>query len=99
MAFTYEFTLGKGFPKERQLFFDSWCDDIWGGVHATPVKIAVVKLGEKQGFIMTNGPCMPMTKGSLKAGDEIASSTVIGVAAAEGENIPYDKPYCVFVEV
>ena len=54
---------------------------------------------ELKGFIMTNGPCMPMTKGSLKAGDEIASSTVIGVAAAEGENIPYDKPYCVFVEV
>jgi len=98
MAFTYEFTLGKGFPEGKQLFFNSWCDDVWGDVHTAPVKIAIVKLGEKRGFIMTNGPCMPMTKGNLKLGDEIAFSTVIGVAAADGENIPYDKPYCILVE-
>ena len=98
MAFTYEFTLDSSFPEGERLFFDSWCDDAWGDVQIAPIKIAIARVGNKKGFVMTNGPCMPMTKGGLKPGDEIVSDTVIGIAAAEGENIPYEKPNCVFVE-
>jgi hypothetical protein len=96
MAFTYKLTLGKGFPSGQQLFFESWCEDAWDELHNEPVKIAVAKARDSKGYIMTNGACIPMTKGSLSRGDEITSETVIGVAAAEGENIPYGKPYCVF---
>ncbi len=99
MAFTYNFILGKGFPEGERIFFSSWCDSVWGNFHTTPVKIAIVGVEEKEGIITTNGPCMPMKKGDLQPGDEITSNTVIGVAAADGENIPYDKPYCIFLKL
>lgn len=96
MAFTYEFKLGNSFPENEQLYLESWCDEVWGDVHVEPVKIATIKGKHGNGFIMTNGACMPMSKGDLEAGNEIVSETVIGIAAADGENIPYNKSSCVF---
>jgi hypothetical protein len=50
-------------------------------------------LNDQAAFIYSNSPGSPSTKGNLIEGDVITQDTIIAYFAANGEDIPYHKPY------
>ena len=57
------------------------------------VKIAKVLFNGSEAFVYSTCKCFPSSKAELKYGDLIESETVIGYFSADGEEIPYYKPY------
>ena len=96
MPFTYKLTLGDSIPEGDELEFVSWISEVWGKYVEKGTAYAIVKGKKGEGIIKTNGPCVLSTKMRLKKGQRIEKDTVIGIAEADGEAIPYDKPYSIF---
>ena len=51
----------------------------------------------RPGFLVTNGAMFLPAKAPLLAGSMVAPGEYIAAGAANGEDIPYGKPYCVFI--
>lgn len=99
MAFVCKFQLNNGaIDPTSTILFLKFIDSSFGEFHAEPIALAEVILNGNHAYIYSNCPCFPSTKGDLKFKDKIDSNTIIGYFAAEGEDIPYSKPYAVVVE-
>lgn len=96
MPFTCIYQLNNGAINDGdEIIFKQYIDQSFGSYHAAPVKIAEVIVNGRMGFIYSNGPGVPSTKGSLAAGDLITPETKIAYFFADGEDIPYQRPYAV----
>ena len=94
MPFTCKFQLNNGSITENdEVIFINFIDDSFNKYQSELVKIAEVEFNNLKTFIYSTCPCFPSLKGNLKTGDLINSETIIGYFSAEGEAIPYDKPY------
>ena len=94
MGFICIFQLNNGAIKESdEVIFLEYIDKSFGKYHAGPVKLAKVICNNKPAFIYSNSPSFPSSKGTLQSGDKLDSQTKIAYFGAEGEDIPYSRPY------
>ena len=95
MPFSCKFQLNNGAISEQEnVIFQEFIDSSFGEFHQNPVEIAKVLVNGKPAFISSTCPCFPSSKNKeLKTGDGLNANTVIGYFSANGEDIPYDKPY------
>lgn len=96
MPIKYELTLGESIEPDCELTFEGWVDEVWGKYHTEIVLFAVLSGPEGAGGAYTNGICALLEPADLQPGDKVTSATVLGTAAADGESVPYGKPYSVF---
>jgi hypothetical protein len=96
MAFICIFQLNNGAIKESdEVIFLEYIEDSFGKYHTAPIKIAKVIFNNKPAFIYSNSPSFPSSKGTIQSGDKLDSQTKIAYFAAEGEDIPYNRPYAI----
>jgi hypothetical protein len=94
MPFVCKFQLNNGAISDSdEVIFIKYVDESFGDYHLEKIKIASVLFNMKPAFIYSNCACFPSTKGHLEKGDKITSKTEIGYFSADGEDIPYYKPY------
>lgn len=98
MPFVCIYQLNNGaIDTDDKVIFKQYVDDSFGEYHTNPVKIAEVVINGKQGYVCSTSPGFPSTKGSLKTGDWITAETKIAYFSADGEDIPYNRPYAVII--
>lgn len=95
MPFSCKFQLNNGAISEQQeVILEEFIDSTFGDFHQNNVKIAKVLVNGRSAFISSTCPCFPSSKNKqLVKGTKILESTIIGYFSANGEDIPYDKPY------
>ena len=94
MGFVCKFQLNNGELQDSdEVSFLNYVDNSFGKYHAEPVKIARVVYNGVETYIYSTCSCFPSGKTNLTRGERIDKNTIIGYFAAEGEDIPYDKPY------
>ncbi len=94
MPFLCTYQLNNGAIKnDDQIVFKRYLYESFGKYHREPVKIAEALLNDQTAFIYSNSPGFPSTKGDLIEGDIITPDTIIAYFSADGEDIPYHKPY------
>jgi len=77
------------------VIFDEFIDSSFGEYHEETIRIAKVYFNSKPAFIYSNSPCFPSAKASLNHGDKLSEETEIAYFAADGESIPYNRPYAI----
>jgi hypothetical protein len=96
MPFSCIFKLNNGAIKDSdEVTFLEFIESSFGEYHKDRVKIAKIIFNQKTAFIYSNSPCFPSAKGTLKKGDKITSETNIAYFGADGEDIPYNRPYAI----
>jgi hypothetical protein len=96
MPFSCVFQLNNGAINESdEIIFIEFIDHSFGKYNADKVKLARVLFNGNPAFIYSNSPGFASTKGKLEQGDKITSETKIGFFGADGEDIPYNRPYAV----
>jgi hypothetical protein len=93
MPFSIKLHLGA----EHPVTFEGWMDGVFGKWVPTGTAFAKASLSGRKGFITTNGPMFLSTQAPLVLGAAVAPGAYIAAGAANGEDIPYGKPYCIFV--
>lgn len=96
MPFKYDLSLGASVSSGAELTFESWVEDVWNRYHEEHVAFAILRGPRGLGKAYTNGVCALLEHAPLRKGDTVNSDTVLGIASADGESIPYGKPYSVF---
>ena len=98
MPFSCIFKLNNGAIKEtEEVVFLECIDAAFDDYKEDLTKIAKVLINGKQAFISTNCPCYISSKGQIESGERLTEKTKIGYFSAEGEDIPYNKPYAKIV--
>lgn len=99
MPFTCKFQLNNGaIAEHKEVTLEEFIDSSFGNFHQNSVKIAKVLVDCQPAFISSTCPCFPSSKNKeLRTGDNLDANTVIGYFSANGEDIPYDKPYAQIV--
>lgn len=96
MPFTCIYQLNNGSIEiSDEVVFIHYVDQSFGKFHNVPVRIAKVFFNGKSAFIYSNAPGFPSTKGQLKEGDRITPETKIAYFSANGEDVPYNRPYAI----
>ena len=96
MPFVCIFKLNNGAIKESdEVVFVEFIEESFGKYQPAPIKIAKVVFNNKGAFIYSNSPCFPSSKGNIQPGDKLNSETKIAYFAANGEDIPYNRPYAI----
>jgi hypothetical protein len=96
MPFTCKFQLNNGAIKKTDVvIFIAFIESSFGTFFKENTKIAKILFNEEPAFISSNSPCFPSTKGKLVNGDQINEQTILGYFSADGEDIPYDRPYAI----
>ncbi len=93
MPFSIKLNLGADSP----ITFEGWIENIFGRHVPKGTAFAKATGPGGPGFIVTNGPMFLSSGASLTLGSKVSPGEVIAYGAANGEDIPYGKPYCVFV--
>lgn len=93
MPFSIKLNLGSDSP----ITFEGWVEDIFGRYVPKGTAFAKASGPRGPGFIVTNGPMLLSSGASLTIGARLAPGEIIAYGAADGEDIPYGKPYCMFV--
>jgi len=94
MPFVCKYQLNNGaIRNDDQIVFKRYLDESFGKYHSEPVRIAEALLNDQAAFIYSNSPGLPSTNGDLIEGDVITPDTIIAYFAADGEDIPYHRPY------
>lgn len=95
MPFSCKFQLNNGaITEQAEVIFEEYVDFAFGNFYKEIVTIAKVLVNGKPAFISSTCPCFPSSKNKdLIKGMKILESTVIGYFSANGEDIPYYKPY------
>lgn len=98
MPFSCVFQLNNGvLASDDEVVFQEFIESVFGSYHREPVNIAKVIFNGKEAFIQSTCPCLPSGKGALTKGDHLSETTKIGFFAADGEVIPYDRPYATII--
>ena len=95
MPFTYEFPfpeLPNG-PIDRTIKLEKWLIKEHAELHAGTAVAVIVASGVRY-EVQANGEGFLRTR-LVGKGETISQSTPLAIVAAEGENIPYGKPYSV----
>ena len=96
MPFSCIYKLNNGALTESdEVVFIEFIDNSFGKFHEEKVKIAKVLFNNKPAFIYSNCPSFPSAKSELQKGERITQETKIAYFSAEGEDIPYYKPYAI----
>ncbi len=96
MPFICTFQLNNGaISANDEVVFKQYIDGSFGAYHSHNVPIAEVVVNGRSAFIYSNGPGFPSTPGKLEPGDLITPETKIAYFAADGDDIPYGRPYAV----
>jgi len=96
MPFSCIFQLNNGAIKQTdEVIFLEFIEASFGEYHRDKVKIAKVIFNGVPAFIYSNSPAWPSAKGALNQGDKITSETKIAYFGADGEDIPYNRPYAI----
>jgi hypothetical protein len=96
MPFICTYKLNNGAIQESdEVVFQRYVDESFGKYNTERVKIAEVLYNKEPAFIYSNSPGFASTKGALKIGEEITPETKIAYFAADGEDIPYERPYAI----
>ena len=94
MPFVCIYQLNNGaIGNDDKIVFKRYIDESFGKFHQEPIKIAEASLNDQAAFIYSSSPGFPSTKGNLIEGDIITPDTIIAYFAANGEDIPYHRPY------
>jgi hypothetical protein len=93
MPFSVKLTLGADSP----ITFDGWLEDSFDKGIPKGTAFAKANSPSGPGFIITNFPVFLSSGATLTVGAIPSSGDVIAYGGANGEDIPYGKPYCVFV--
>ncbi len=93
MPFSIKLFLGADQP----IVFEGWLDDALNKYVPKGTAFARASDPEGPGFIVTNGPMLISKKAPVAAGSTLKPGELIALGSAEGEEIPYGKPYCIFV--
>jgi hypothetical protein len=93
MPFSIKLNLGADSP----ITFEGWGENSFGRLVPKGTAFAKATGPSGPGFIVTNGPMFLSSGASLTIGSLLAPGEVIAFGSADGEDIPYGKPYCVFV--
>jgi hypothetical protein len=93
MPFSIKVNLGSGCP----VLFEGWLDDSFDKYVLKGTAFAKASDKTGPGFIVTNGPMVLSSKAPLAIGSKIDPGGIIATGAADGEDIPYGKPFCIFV--
>ena len=94
MPFTYDVTLERNDLREDIILLDGWADDVWDSYVKEGQVFAYAHDSQGKIKLLTNGDAYLSTK-IAKVGQEIGPNDRIAVFAADGENIPYRRPYCI----
>jgi hypothetical protein len=95
MPFSIKLHLGA----ENSVTFERWLDDAFGKWVPTGTAYANASLAGQKRVIPTNGPMSLSTKAPLVLAQAVAPGDYVAAGAADGGDIPYGKPYCVFVPI
>lgn len=95
MPFACQAKIEPGQLRHAPLIFDHWIEEVWDRFVPTGTAFAVAHDIEGQCTINLNGPGFLSAKPSLEAGDPIQVGSIVAYFSADGESIPYGKPYCV----
>jgi hypothetical protein len=93
MPFSIKLNLGVDSP----ITFEGWIEDGLGRYVPKGTAFAKASGPTGPGLIVTNGPMFLSSGAPLRIGSRVVPGEVIAYGAANGEDIPYGKPYCVFV--
>jgi len=91
MPFTYRFELPSLPETEGAIVFREWF--VANRAHVLPgTSVALVAVSGNRYRILANGDAYLWEK-LVKPGDTLNPGHLLGLMAADGENIPYGKPY------
>lgn len=76
------------------IIFDGWIENSWDRFVPKGTAFATGHDAEGPCQLILNGPGFLSTKPDLAVGDRITEGSVVAYFAADGESIPYGKPYC-----
>ena len=96
MPFVCIFQLNNGAIKNSdEVILQEFIDSSFDTYHELPVKIARVSVNGEPAYVYSNCPCYVSSKGDIPNGHKITEKTKLGYFSANGEDIPYNKPYAV----
>jgi hypothetical protein len=93
MPFSIKLHLGADQP----VTFEGWLEEAFGKYVPQGTPFAKASSPNGPGSIVTNGPMVLYVKAPLELGSTVGPGEYIATGGADGEAIPYGKPYCVFV--
>ena len=93
MPFSIQLTFGADQP----VIFEGWLDESLKKFVPKGTAFGRASAVGKTGIIVTNGPMFISSTRQLEIGATIEPGEIIAYGAANGEDIPYGKPYCKFV--
>ena len=93
MPFSIKLNLGA----ESPITFDGWIESSFSKYVPKGTAFAKATGANGPGVIVTNGPVFLSSGASLTIGSRVAPGEIIAYGGANGEDIPYGQPYCVFV--
>ena len=94
MPFRYDVTLAGNNLREDKIILDAWEDKLWETCVKTGQVFAYGHDSKGLLKLRTNGPAFLSTR-IAKLDQELGPNDTIAVFAADGEDIPYNKPYCI----
>jgi hypothetical protein len=96
MPFSCKFQLNNNALQETdEIIFQEYIDSAFDHYHENPIKIARATFNGRDAFVYSTCPCFVSSKGTIKKGEKITAASIIGYFAANGEDIPYNKPYAI----
>ena len=94
MPFSIKINLGADGP----IVFEEWIEESFGIYIPEGTAFARGTLSGKQGTIVTNGPMVIFEREPITKGTVLMPGEIIALGGADGDDIPYGKPFCSFVE-
>jgi hypothetical protein len=94
MPFKCELRLNNGAKNENEtILFTRFIDKFWGTYNKESVIFGKALVDNMKYHLITTSPSYLSERGNLIINDEVNSETILGYFNADGEDIPYDKPY------
>jgi hypothetical protein len=94
MPFSCHFQLNNGaINKEDEVLFVEFIYSSLDIFHEGPAPIARILLNNKPAEVWSTCPCFFSSYAKLVENQVIETNTIIGYFSANGEDIPYHKPY------
>jgi len=80
--------------REQPLIFDAWIDDAWDRFVDAGTAFAYAYDSRGRCTLRLSGPGFLSTRPTIVHGDPIFPGTIVAYFNANGEDIPYGRPYC-----
>ena len=80
--------------RHESLIFDRWIEESWKKYVTAGTALAMAHDDMGVCTIRLTGPGYLDAKPNLQPGDRIGVGTLMGQFLADGEDIPYGRPYC-----